>query len=103
MVRPKPHRAQPTDSNRGSQRLTFATTGTVLHLRVAALTWPVSGLKNGRPAGLAPRPAREPMRQAQYSNHVQQRPPDNRQPARPSAHRASWDDDRTPSGAATSG
>jgi hypothetical protein len=30
MVRPKPRRAQPTDSNRGSQRLTFATTGTVL-------------------------------------------------------------------------
>jgi hypothetical protein len=28
MVRPKPHRAQPTDSNRGSQRLTFTTTGT---------------------------------------------------------------------------
>jgi hypothetical protein len=48
MVRPKPHRAQPTDSNRGSQRLTFATTGTVLHLRAAALTWPMSGLKNGR-------------------------------------------------------
>ena len=51
MVRPKPHRAQPTDSNRGSQRLTLRHGHRRLHLRAAALTWPVSGLKNGRSAG----------------------------------------------------
>ena len=74
MVRPKPHRAQPTDSNRGSQRLTFTTTGT--RRAPARRRANLAHVRSEKRAvgGLAPRPAREPMRQAQYSNHVQQRP-----------------------------
>ena len=52
MVWPKPHRAQPSDSddsNRGSQRLTLRHRHR--HALRAAPTWPTSGLKNGLSVG----------------------------------------------------